>query len=194
MQKHLLNLQVIVLYIIVNSFLKSEFGWRLGFFWTLKSLPPYNNVFWCIWLDSNQHRNCTIQLFSNMSSSNKSNIRNLVFQQRYRYIWYTLLDSNQWLSPRQGDTLASWVKGAYMVRVERLELSTPCLKGKCSADWATPSCGAPGEIRTLGLPIKSRMLCQLSYRRILVRVEGLEPSTHRLKVCYSTNWVTRASF
>ena len=48
---------------------------------------------------------------------------------------------------------------------------------------------------TLDLPVKSRMLCQLSYTRIFkeMQVVGFEPTAWRLKAACSAGWATPAN-
>ena len=53
-----------------------------------------------------------------------------------------------------------------LVRVERIELSTPWLKVTCSTDWATRAYGAEDGTWTRGLALTKRTLYQLSYDSI----------------------------
>ena len=58
-----------------------------------------------------------------------------------------------------------------------LEPTTCWLQISCSANWATPACGALGRNRTTDRQIFSLLLYRLSYQGILATQNGLEPST-----------------
>ena len=46
----------------------------------------------------------------------------------------------------------------YQMEMERFELLTPCVQGRCSPNWAIPPYGGPSGTRTPDLPVMSRLL------------------------------------
>ncbi len=77
-------------------------------------------------------------------------------------VWRRRWDSNPRSPARQAGALTT-------VLLRRLapgagfEPAPYRLTGDCSTNCATLVCGTPGRSRTCALPVKSRLLCQLSY-------------------------------